>query len=384
MHRGVFVSLVDSQVVIFDALAAHINKHFYHSDLEALRAVLSAVHAHYAGSDPVWLFVIGPSGSGKTSVAINCISRLPDVMVMSDLTPKSLLVGTADGESKSILNHPSIILAFKDFTTMISKRDDDQREIVATLREVYDGETSRRTGQAKREWSGKCTVIAAVTPAIERAWAIHRDLGERFMQVRWANSTMPARVAKMARDQRGQEKAIAEDMRALTAAFFADVATMPAAELSDDHGDRIDCAATLIAKLRSHVVRDTHNGRQIIDVSAPEEPTRLAKSLATLACHHATLFGREMVEEPDMKVALRVGLDTVPNSRLRIIQAIPPEDTIGTGDIRAISDVHKNTLLWQTDELEAVGALSLGKTVDDERTCAFTRTFRALWEKAGL
>ena len=378
------MSIVENQTEIFDSLADHINKHFYHSDLEALRAVLAAVHAHYAGADPVWLFVIGPSGSGKTSVAINCISQLPDVMVISDLTPKSFLVGTPDGQEKSILNHPSIIFAFKDFTTMISKRDDDQREIVATLREVYDGETSRRTATATRNWSGKCTVIAAVTPAIERAWAIHRDLGERFMQVRWLNSSMPAEVAKMARNQRGQEKQIAEDMRALTMALFADVASRPAAQLSDDDGDRIDSAATLIAKLRSHVVRDTHNGRQIIDVSAPEEPTRLAKSLATLACHHAALFGRDLVKESDMKVALRVGLDTVPSSRLRIMQAIPPKDTIGTVAIRATSGVHKNTLLWQTDELEAVEALVLGKTLDDERTCAFTDKFRDLWERAGL
>lgn len=375
------------QEQIWEGLADYINHHFYRPDLEALRAVLAAVHAHYSPGDPVWLFGIGPSGSGKTSIVITCISGLPDVVVCSDLTPRSLLVGNPDERNeRSLLNKPSLILAFKDFTTMISKREEDQREIIATLREVYDGHTSRKTATVNRVWNGKATVIAAVTPAIERAWAIHRDLGERFCQVRWANSHDPAKLAKVARSQQGKEKEIAESMRELTRLLFAESEGLQGAPLSESDGDKIDAAATLVAKLRCHVVRDSTTARPIIEVSASEEPTRLSKSAANVASYHASLFGRSEVSPKDMATAMRVITDTVPASRMKIMQAIPPDSTttITASDIRELTGVHKNTVLWQTDELEAIGALRIGKNLNDERTVAITKDFEELWLKAGF
>jgi hypothetical protein len=373
----------DIQLSIYNELALHIQTYFYHPDLEALRAVFAAVHAHYADADPVWLFVIGPPGSGKTTVAINCISCLPDVTVASDLTPRSFLVGKPGGREKSVLNRPSLILAFKDFTTMISKREEDQREIVATLREVYDGQTSRQTAEYKNCWDGKATVIAAVTPAIERAWSIHRDLGERFGQVRWENTRKPTEAARMARAQRGHEKVISGTMRDLTLALFEN-APQQSAELPEDYGERIDSAATLIAKLRCHVIRDSSTNRPIIDVSPPEEPTRLAKSLATISCHHASLFGRSVVEVKDLQVAMRTALDTIPSSRLKVVQNVPGTTFVSTSDLREMSGSHRNTLLWQTDELEALGVLELGQTLDGTRSCRFTEEFADLWNVAKL
>lgn len=376
-----------SQELIWEALAAHINQYFYRLDLDALRSVLAAVHAHYAMGDPVWLFGIGPSGSGKTSVIVTCLSGLPDVVICSDITPRSFLVGTPDHDNtRSLLNKPSLILVFKDFTTMISKREEDQREIVATLREVYDGYTVRRTATVNRPWIGKCTVIAAVTPAIERAWAIHRDLGERFCQVRWANSHDPSKVAKTARAQQGREKEIASGMKELALGLFEASEGLPPATLSDTYGDRVDAAATVVAKLRCHVVRDSTSSRPIIDISPAEEPTRLAKSTATVACHHAALFGRSEVGKQDMRAAMRVIMDTIPSSRLRIIETIPPDAalTVTATDIRELTGIHRNTVLWQTDELEALGVLKIGKNLNDERTVSFTKEFEEVWLSANL
>src|SRR5207245_4799010 len=45
------------------------------------------------------------------------------------------------------------------------------------------------------------------TPALDRAWAIQRDLGERFLCVRWHRRDGPE-VARRACAQRGHEKEI--------------------------------------------------------------------------------------------------------------------------------------------------------------------------------
>ena len=369
--------------VLYDELARHIIRHFYHPDLEALRVILAAVHAHYSGGDPVWLFVIGPAGSGKTSIAINCISALPDVQVASDLTPRSFLAGKAGKSSSTLLNKKSIILAFKDFTTMVSKREEHQKEIIATLREIYDGQISYRTSEAYRKWEGKATVIAAVTPAIERAWSIHRDLGERFGQVRWQNTKKPTEAARMARAQLGHEKDVAAMMRAMTQDVFQAANKEPAA-MTEAQGERIDAAATLIANLRRNVIRDSSSGRPIIDIPPAEEPTRLAKGLATIACHHAALFGRDQVEGKDMQAAMRSALDSIPAARLAILQAIPGEIPVAAREIREISGLPKNAVQWHTDELEALEVLKLAQTLDGERECSFTKDFDTLWSGSGL
>jgi hypothetical protein len=372
----------DVQIALWQELSSHLNEHFYKPDLQALRAVFATVHAHYAEGDPVWLFVIGPARSGKTSVAINCISNLPDVTVESDLTPRSFIVGKKGKDRDSLLQTgKNVILAFKDFTTMISRREDDQKEIMATLREVYDGSFRRRTAEVNKLWTGKATVIAACTPAIERAWAIHRDLGERFSQVRWHNSDNPQAVAKQAREQIGNERAIGKTTRELVDVFFS-LANGNIAGLPDRYGDQIDAAATMIARLRCNVIRDSHANRQIIDVSTPEEPTTLAKNLATIATHHAALFGSDTVSMEDMKLAMRMALDTVPSSRSKIISNLTREVAIPGNELREMCEVHKNTILWQTDELQALGLIEISETITGERAYRHSMEMDDLWNAA--
>lgn len=372
------------QVAIWQELTDHLNQHFYNPDLQAVRGVFAAVHAHYAEGDPVWLFVIGPPRSGKTSVAINCISNLPEVTVESDLTPRSFIVGKKGGEKNSLLKPGhDVILAFKDFTTMISRREDDQKEIMAMLREVYDGQVRRRTAEVNTLWVGKATVIAACTPAIERAWGIHRDLGERFSQIRWRSSDNPQATAKRARQQIGNEKVIASITRALVDTFFS-LANGNLAGLSDVYGDQIDAAATLVARLRCNVVRDSHANRQIIDVSTPEEPTTIAKNLATVATHHAALFGHDLVSIEDMHLALRMALDTVPSSRARIVSNLNRNVAISGKDLRDMCAVHKNTILWQTDELQALGLVEVSETMHGERSYKYSMEMDDLWTAAKL
>jgi hypothetical protein len=361
------------QLSKWNCLAAHIRQWFHDPDLEALRCVLAACHAQYFPGDPVWLFVIGPSGSGKTSIVVNCAAPLPNTFVESSVTTKSLLSGAKDGANSSLLEliGRSGILVFKDFTTILSKREDDQREIVSQFREVFDGRFSIRTGQRSAIWAGKLTVIAAVTPAIERAWAVHRDLGERFLQVRWfANDSL--KIAEAARLQRGKETEIAKGMREFVHDFFTTTTTIPS--LSDEQGQKIDVIATVIAKMRGNVVRDSK--KEIIDVSLPEEPTRIAKGLETIVCHHAALFARTVSLE-DFKLATRVGFDSAPIRKVRILRAIPCEDGILLGHLVAKLATAESTLLYHLNELEALGLISM--TAGIARQVSIHPNLLALW-----
>lgn len=361
-------------------LERHLNRWFYRPDLEALHCVLTACRAHYGDGHPIWLFVIGPPGSGKTSIAVTSAATLPLTHVEGDLTMKAMMSGKKGGEQTSILDKygKSFILLFKDFTTILSKRDDDQRELVGMFREMYDGEYHRKTAERWGDWHGKATVIAAVTPAIERAWSVYRALGERFMQVRWPNSN-PQRVAKAARRQYGID--IQTEIQSYTREIFEEscrVTTPP--DLTESQGDRIDTLATVIALLRNHVIRDTHGDRDIIDLCAPEEPSRIAQSLSTIARFHALLMCRNEVNEHDVRIARRVAFDSIPHHRSKLVHAVSPDVAIPVHAIRESTGQVRATITWTADELVALGVLTQQGTALDEISYKLTPNFAELWQ----
>lgn len=366
-------------VTAWDELALYLRTEFHNPDLQALRIVMSAGRAQYLPGEPVWLFVIGPSGSGKTSVAINCLSSLPNTWVESNLTPRTFLSCAANGDENSLLKRiGSGILAFKDFTTMLTKNPEQQAEIISQLREIYDGGYKSKTGVKWQEWEGKLTVIAAVTPAIERAWLIHRELGERFLQVRWPNGDA-RKIAEVARYQRGREKQISTKMRSLAKAFYDSAATTTP-RLSDEQGTQIEYWASATALLRAHVVRDSKGSkRTIIDTAPPEEPTRIVKSLETVAVNHAALMNRK-VNDDDMAVAYRVSMDSIASKRSAIIQALPLDTDISLSNLTETVQMAKDTIQWHLEELEAIGVVKM--TGSDQivgNRYSISSNFSTLW-----
>lgn len=365
----------------WEALTAHIEREFHDPDIEALECVLAASRAHYGDDEPVWLFIIGPSSSGKTSIAANCIAGLPQAHLEGDLNMRAMMNCQKGGESTSVLDSygKSFILVFKDFTSILSKKDDDQKELIALFREMYDGAYERKTAGRWGSWKGKATVIACVTPAIERAWAVHRSLGERFLQVRWPNGN-PLKISKRAREQRGREKAISSEMRSLVFQLYNATVKAPTPKMSDELGERIDNLAAIVALLRTHVIRDSHGSRSVIEVSASEEPARIAKALETLACYHALLWGRTAVEESDLQIAIRVGFDSIPWNRSKIIQSIPPDASLGLTDVAKLSHLIRATVEWTAEELEAIGILEHIGSMEDSMTYRFTPKFGEMWQ----
>jgi hypothetical protein len=369
-------------------LSDHLNHWFYKPDLEALECCLSAAVAHYESCDPVWLFILGPSGSGKTSVLVTCLSALPGSTILGDLTPKTFLSGSGQGEKSLLFQVQRPMFLFKDFTTIMSKRDEDKREIASQLREVFDGHFVKNTGNGKPlEWKGKATVFAAATPALERAWAIHRELGERFMQVRWAKSNSLA-IAAAARRQIGHESEIRATMLKLTHEFFMGTPPMtrPLPHITDVMELCIDRLAACVAMLRSQVIRDSHGSRDILSAAQTEEPTRIAKALTTLARCHSALFRRDEVDYSDYLIARRVALDSIPQTRSQIMQALPAEGSIALTDLAKFSGAIRATVEWNLDEMEALGIMEFDRDPMNplQHQWKLTDSFHSLWSPSEL
>ena len=376
----------DRCIAAWDQLAAHLRKHFNEPDLDALRAVLAVAHSHYDDGDPVWAFIIGASGSGKTSICINAISQWPRVLIMSDITPKAFLPGGKDGATVGILETMGStgILAFKDFTTILSQREDDRRVISSQLREIWDGSYSRNSGARRADWQGKVTVLAAVTPAIERSWSVGRELGERFMQIRWSSPRDSVKTASMAADQRGLENIIYGQTKKLSSDFFKAAAPpkYKTPHFSKCRQMRIHHLSAAIAQLRTHVIRDSHGKREIIDVTSTEEPTRISKSLSTISRHHSLLFRKTLVDDDDVAIAVKVGLDSVPLTRSKLVHSIPLDAKIDIATICHFTGMPRSTVVWHLEELIALKVLNgiSGRFSEEIGNYEFTEEFLSHWQ----
>lgn len=285
-------------------------------------------------------------------------------MTVSDLSPSAFISGLDKKKGAASLlfdldriseerpaTHTHGVLIFKDFTSILSRRPETRAEIIGALREIADGRYAPRKGTKVSEWQGKVTVIAAATPAVERAWAMQRDLGERFVQVRWGRED-GLETAKVAIDQLGNSHR--EQFKALIAAFMAGKAEQQAV-LTHHAIDRLIYPAELTAQLRGHIIRDTTGSKSIIEVSTPESPSRIVKSITQIAVASAQLFGRSEVGEDDLHRAKRVALDSIPYSRLRVFNAIKMNTMLT--EIADAENMPLTSVAWIMDELMAIGAV---------------------------
>lgn len=343
------------------------NEWFHEPDMEVVETSVSVAMAHYFRQDkPIWLMILGPPGSGKTSIPLTCLEALPYSYSQDDLSSSTFLSGLALGEKNqfSLLHNigtpedRSGILLFPDFTTFLSKRAEEKEQVMGQLRRIYDGEFDRTIGNGRFTWEGKVTIVAAATPQVESAWASQRNLGERFMQVRWPRGN-GIEQAKKAIKQVEHETFIRNTLRELTHAFIFpdDRAPSPLPMFDDYEGVGAVHLAELVARLRVHVARERDHRREILDAPPEaESPTRIIKAMGQLARARATAFSKPKVDIRDFVVSRRVALDSIPPLR-RAILDIVAEGEIGTVDIIRKLGAPRTTVARGCEDLEAIGCL---------------------------
>ena len=336
---------------VFSALNQVLEANFYKPDLQATRIVLGTINAHYLNiGDPAWLFVVAPPGSGKTTTSIMGACGLPEVISLSEFSENTFLsgfyghkepgvlekVGKTSREGDTITTRGNAIFMAKDFTTVLSMRNETRAMILAQLREIHDGSFKRAFGTGEtKEWHGRVSIIAAVTPVIDRHYGIFNVLGERFLHLRWHRPDS-AVAGEWAIDQQGQEEQIRADLGATVKKIF-DATNKIVPTLPTGMRKRIASLAEVVALGRAHVYRNNYGNREIEEVPEPEANTRLSKGLAAIAKGVASLSRRSEVAEQDLQDAMRVGLDCLPDSRKNlVVAAIKNQDLASVSLARSV------------------------------------------------
>jgi hypothetical protein len=257
-------------------------------DQTPVYAVLGTVAANLLPGDPVWLGLIGPPSSAKTEI-LNSTSLLSHVVQAATLTPAGLLSGTPKkqhdkGAKGGLLRQIGDfgIIVFKDFGSILSMRHDAKAEILAALREVFDGAWTRHLGSdggRTLAWRGKVGFIFGATGVIDSHYAVIGAMGDRFL------------LSRLAPVEQGQFSCALQHVGAATGQMRTELAEAVAGlfaarrpepqPISDDEVARIDRVISLVVRLRGAIERD-RNSREIEAVYGAEGTARIGLMLERL------------------------------------------------------------------------------------------------------
>jgi hypothetical protein len=232
---------------------------------------------------------------------------------------------------------------------------------MSQLREIHDGEYRKDFGTGVTKiWRGRITIIAAVTPALDRYYSMSSTLGERFLQVRWHR---PARVAgERAIDQQTSESNIRQEIIHAVQAVFNE-ASPDVPEISNAVRRQLAAIAELVAVGRTHVYRSNYGNREIEEVPESEANTRVSKGLAAIARGTAALCRQESVGDAVLRDAYRVALDCVPPLRKQILLAairqVPSPLKQSTTGERAREDLQELGLLIRDAPSPTLSAMAV-------------------------
>jgi hypothetical protein len=334
------------------------------STVHVLFALAVAVSSRRRDGDPLWGMIVGAPSSGKTEVV-----RLLDLVAHEhpdEVTAPALLSWSKGKQPRPVgiltrLPDPAL-LTVADFSTVLATSDRGGRDqLFAMLRRAYDGEVTRDLGNSTDplHWSGRLTILAACTPAIDNYSAHDRTLGPRWLNCRVVDESPEARRAtgmvalagERVTDQR--ERAahlVAEIVANASRAVPSDLAPAVTEELLD--------AAMVACHGRGAVERDGYGRREITSVATVESPPRLAGQLGLLA---RSLLAVGLDEGEVTGLCRRFALDSVPQDRRRCLAVLAARHEATTSDVARDGGFHRSVARRALEDLQAVGVTDCGE-----------------------
>ncbi len=328
-------------------------------DLDALDVVLAAAAVERLDGDPLWLLLISGSGNAKTETvqALSheaiITSTVSSVGALLSATPKKEHTsGATGGLLRKIGNRG--VLVIKDVTSILSMGREQRAEVLAALREVYDGSWHRNVGTdggRTLSWSGRIVCIGAVTTAWDKAHSVIAAMGDRFVLLRMDSTKGRRAAGRQAIGNTGAEEAMRAELADVAAGVLAGMAT-EVEPVTEAESERLLDAADLVTLARTAVEYDYRG--DVIDAHAPEMPTRFAKQLAQVV-RGAVALG--VSRERALHLAIRCARDSMPPLRLQILDDLAEHPNSTTNDVRKRLQLPRNTVDRQLQALHLLGVL---------------------------
>jgi hypothetical protein len=324
--------------------------------------VLGAVAANYLPGDAVWLGVIAPPSSAKTEI-LNSLSLLPQVVQAATLTPAGLLSGTPKKQRDKTAKGGLLqqigdfgIIVLKDFGSILSMHPETKAEVLAALREVYDGAWTRHLGTdggRTLSWKGKVGVVFAATGVIDTHHGVIGSMGDRFLFSRLAPTQGQTQFNQALKHAGATTQQMRAELAEAVARLFA--GRRPEAQpISQDEVRSIGEAISLVVRLRGAVERDRRT-REVEAIYGAEGTARIGLSLERLLAGLDTLG---VARERAMEVVLSVAMDSVPPLRRQAYDCVRKYRDVETADVAIELGLPTTTVRRVLEDLTAYGLIT--------------------------
>lgn len=317
----------------------------------------TAISAKNLKSDPIWILIIAPPSTGKTEF-VNLLSGLKFAHQVSTLTENALLsgMGGTDGKEKSLLHRmgkDGAIMLMKDFTSILSMKEELRTKILADLREVFDGNLTKETGNGKQgSWKGKIQFVGAVTDAIYMNEGDDASMGRRTIdyimpELSQADRIKMAKRASMNIDDIAEKR---ENIKKMFAEFIEEKQIgMPKVlpPLPEDLIDELIIIADFSTKMRTATARNFHG--ELTFAPAHEGITRMNGQFMTLA-KSLTWLNDGKFKEEHKRIIIKMALDSIPQQRRITLRILARYNRVTTkGLAQELNYPTKTVLKWLED-----------------------------------
>lgn len=340
-------------------------------DIEAMDFGLATAAVERLDGDPLWGVIVGGSGDGKTET-VTPLGGCGALVVSTISSVGALLSGTAKREKAKDATGGLLrqvgdrgVLVIKDMTSLLSLAPIVRTEVLAALREIYDGHWTRYVGTdggRALEWAGRIAIVGAVTTAWDRAHGAIAAMGDRWVLLRVDSTQNRLTKGRRAIDNTGGETDMREELAKLAGYVIASVDPESPPQLTDAEKQRILAAADLVTLARTAVDHDYRG--DVIDAHAPEAPTRFAKQLGQVARGAMAIgLGRDAA----LRLAIRCARDSMPPLRLAIVDDLAEHPSSTTADVRKRLEKPRATTDRQLQALHMLGVVSCNEVQCDQR-----------------
>lgn len=370
--------------ISFEELTEVFNKWLLIEDKGILKIVCATVVANQLPTNAVWLFIVAPSGGGKTEF-IKALGEIEFIYPLSNLTPQTFISGMRGQDASLLPQLTNKIVTFKDFTTILQSHPQAQAEILAQLREIYDGHFKKDFGTgARKEWKGKIGFIAGVTGVIDRYHNVHKSLGERFLQYR---VSQPDRMEVMDRVEKNTllKEKMDEELSLAMAQFIKGIEIpkeLP--PIPDEMRTGMKKVARFVSTARSAVIRGGKNN-EIEFVPDTEMSTRIYSQMYVMALALMLVNQDKSLKPEDYKILFKLGFDSIHALRRGILEVLREyRDWVRTDTIATKVKYSTPTTRNHLEELVALGIVERMKPHEKKIIWRLTEEYRQIWHEGEL
>lgn len=342
-------------------------KENYHvtPDMEmCLACLLASVYSIKIDGEQLWYKVIGPPGSGKTTIA-KMMSSSDQVVLKSTFT--GLFSGWKDDSGEDASMVPLIsnkMLVVKDADALL--RQPNVERIFSELRDFYDKDSSTQyKNKVANDYRNiRSTMVLCGTNALRRADS--NFLGERFLDFELRLTRDDEDKIKMKMMEKAERYAFSDDTSPAdtpllaSAKGFIDFHLLDRkveTKMSDKTRKLIWDVATLVAKLRTKVDRDTMGKGEVTFAPTTEVPSRLMGQLVKQAICLPVVTGDDRFVDASIKKVCTDILDLT--SRRHKICQILMEGYFNIQSISENTGYRPETTARELDDLRHLNLLDI-------------------------